>query len=107
MVRRGAPLLCVSGPERGHHWVCRGPAAVAEYAIDDLPRDVMVAQFPAVCADRALRPDYDERALQWLLRVAQQNDPGRVLRRRLVRDARGAVVGWFVYLVERGGASEV
>jgi hypothetical protein len=80
---------------------------VVGHTIHDLPLDVMAAEFAGVCADRVLRPAYDERALQWLLRVAQQNDPGRVLRRRLVRDARGAVVGWFVYLLERGGASEV
>jgi hypothetical protein len=77
------------------------------HTIHDLPLDVMAAQFAAVCADRVLRPAYDERALQWLLRVAQQHDPRRVLRRRLVRDARGEVVGWFLYLLEPGGTSEV
>jgi len=77
------------------------------YTTDDLSLDVMAAQFPAVCADRALRPEYDARALHWLLSVAQQNEPDRVLRRRVVRDARGEVVGWFLYLLERGGVSEV
>jgi hypothetical protein len=77
------------------------------YTTDDLPLDVMATQFSAVCADRALRPAYDARALQWLLSVAQLNDPHRVLRRRLVRDARGQVAGWFLYLLEPGGASEV
>jgi hypothetical protein len=89
-------------------WGARpGRAALAGHTIDDLPVDVMAAQFGTVCADRALRPAYDERALEWLLRVAQQNDPRRVLRRRVVRDARAEVVGWFVYLVEPGGVSEV
>lgn len=101
------PLCSVADALLARSGAGRDRAALAEYAVDDLPLDVMAAQFPGVCADRALRPDYDERALQWLLRVAQQNDPGRVLRRRMVRDARGAVVGWFVYLHERGGAGEV
>jgi len=77
------------------------------YTTDDLPLDVMAAQFPAVCGDRVLRPEYDTRALQWLSSVAQQNEPHRVLRRRLVRDARGEVAGWFWYLLESGGVSEV
>ena len=77
------------------------------YTTDDLPLDVMASQFPAVCGDRALRPEYDTRALQWLLSVAEQNEPHRALRRRLVRDARGEVVGWFLYLLEPGGVSEV
>jgi hypothetical protein len=77
------------------------------YTTDDLPLDVMAARFPDVCGDRALRPEYDERSLQWLLSVAQQNEPQRVLRRRVVRDARGEVVGWFLYLLEPGGVSEV
>jgi len=77
------------------------------YTTDDLPLDVMAAQFPVVCTERALRPEYDTRALQWLLSVAQINEPHRVLRRRLVRDARGAVVGWFLYFLEPGGVSEV
>ncbi len=67
----------------------------------------MATEFPGVCADRALRPEYDAQALEWLLRVVQQHDPRRVLRRRLVRDARGEVVGWFLYFLEPGGVSEV
>ncbi len=93
-------LLARSGASR-----IRG--ALAGYTLDDLPLDVMAAQFPGVCSDRGLRPVYDERALQWLLRVAQQHDPRRVLRRRLVRDSRGEVVGWFWYFLETGGVSEV
>jgi len=77
------------------------------YTTDDLSVDVMVALFPGLCADRALRPEYDARTLQWLLSVAQQNEPHRVLRQRVVRDARGDVVGWFLYLLEPGGVSDV
>ncbi len=81
--------------------------AAAGYTTDDLPLEVMATEFPGVCADRALRPEYDARALEWLLRVVQQHDPRRMLRRRLVRDARGEVVGWFLYFLEPGGVSEV
>lgn len=82
-------------------------AALAGYTTEDLPLDTVAARFPVLSADRALRPDYDERSLAWLLGVAQQNEPRRVLRRRLVRDPRGDVAGWFIYFVEPGGVSDV
>lgn len=79
----------------------------AGYSIEDLSPDVLVAQFPRLAGDRALRPEYSERALQWLLNIVRQNEPQRVLRERLVRDSRGEVVGWFLYHLEPGGVSDV
>ena len=81
--------------------------ALAGYSTDDLPLDVLATQVGALCADRALRPEYDERSLRWLLTVAQRNEPGRVLRRRLVRDPQGEIVGWFIYYLGPGAESEV
>ena len=81
--------------------------AFAGYTTEDLPLDVLAARIGEFCSDRALRPEYDERSLQWLLGVAQQNEPHRALRRRLVRDARRDVAGWFLYFLEPGGTSEV
>ena len=77
------------------------------YITEDLPADVLIARLPSLSRDRALRPEYDERSLRWLLGVAQQNEPGRELRRRLVRDPRGEVVGWFLYFLEPGGICDV
>lgn len=77
------------------------------YTTDDLPLDVMAQQLPVLCADRALRPEYDAPLLEWVLGVAQQHEPHRTLHRRLVRDARGEIAGWFLHLAERGGVSEV
>jgi hypothetical protein len=88
----------------GNH---RFRTALAGYTTDHLSLDTLVGRFPALAADRALRPEYDERSLDWLLGVAQQNEPHRVLRRRLVRDAGGNAAGWFLYFVEPGGVSEV
>lgn len=81
--------------------------ASSGYTTEDLPLEVMVARFPEVCAGRALRPEYDERSLLWLLSVAQQNEPQRVLRQRLVRDSRNEVQGWFLYFLAPGGVCEV
>jgi hypothetical protein len=89
-------------------WGGRRPDATsAEYSVEDLPLDVLAARLPDLLADRAVRPEYDERWLQWMLRVAQQNEPHRTLRRRLVRDARQEPAGWFLYFLDPGGAAEV
>jgi len=86
-----------------------GPSrdAFAGYTTDDLPLDVWVTHLGALCSDRTLRPEYDERSLRWILNVAQRNEPGRPLRRRLVRDPQGEIVGWFLYYLGPGAESEV
>ena len=82
-------------------------AARNGYTADDLTANLLAARMGELCGDRALRPEYDERSLRWLLSVAQQSQPDRVLRRRVVRDSRGEVVGWFLYFLAPGGESEV
>ena len=68
---------------------------------------MLATHLGALCADRALRPEYDEPSLRWMLNVAERNEPDRVLRRRLVRDPHGEIVGWFVYYLGPGAESEV
>ena len=77
------------------------------YSTEELTPDVLIARFPVLAGDRALRPEYDARSLRWLLNVAQENEPHRGLRQRLVRDPRGEIVGWFLYFLEPGGVSDV
>ena len=77
------------------------------YSVGDLPLDVAAKRLPDLLPSRALQPEYDEPWLQWILELAQQNDPQRVLRRRLVRDARQDPAGWFLYFLESQGAAEV
>ena len=77
------------------------------YSVGDLPLDVAAKRLPDLLPSRALQPEYDEQWLAWLLGLAQQMDPQRVVRRRLVRDAHQEPVGWFFYRVEPGGVAEV
>jgi hypothetical protein len=81
--------------------------SVLGYTTEDLSTEVLVRQFPKLAGDRALRPEYDEVSLRWLLSVVKQNEPHRRLRQRLVRDPRGEVVGWFLYFLEPGGICDV
>jgi hypothetical protein len=80
------------------------PTSAAEFPLT--PRGV-VKDMPRVARDAALRPAYDERFLDWLL-----GELPRVRRRgelvaRLVRDARGRTIGWYVYFLRPGWRSEV
>lgn len=85
----------------------RSRAVREEYLVEDLPLDVLATALPELVAQRTLQPEYDEPWLRWLLGIAQQKEPRRVLRRQLVRDANQAPAGWFLYLVQRGGVAEV
>ena len=85
----------------------RGGSASAGYSVEELSLDVLATQLPALLGGRALQPEYDEQWLQWILQLAQQNEPHRALRRRLVRDARRDPAGWFLYFLEPHGGAEV
>jgi hypothetical protein len=83
-------------------------AAIADgYVIEDLPLDVLAQRLPDLVGNRPLHPEYDERWLDWIVRVAQQTMPRAVLRRRLVRDAAQRPAGWFLYFLEPGASAEV
>jgi len=85
----------------------RARSASDGYSVADLPLDVLARRLPTLLAGRALQPEYDEPWLEWLLQIAQQNEPHRVLRRRLVSDDRQDPVGWFLYFLEPGAVAEV
>jgi len=90
------------GPPRA-----RSHSASDGYSTDDLSLDMVATRLPELLPSRALQPAYDEQWLEWLLGLAQQIEPRRVLRRRLVCDAHRQPVGWFFYFVEPGGVAEV
>jgi hypothetical protein len=85
----------------------RVPAIPAGYAVDDLSLDMLAERLPDLVGNRLLHPDYDERWLDWVLRVAKQTKPGATLRRRIVYDATQQPAGWFLYFLDGAGAAEV
>jgi hypothetical protein len=78
-----------------------------DYSVEDLPLDVLAKGLPDLLPKRALQPQYDEPWLRWFFEIAQQREPRRVLRRRLVRDTKRQAAGWFLYFIEPGGVAEV
>jgi hypothetical protein len=74
---------------------------------EDLSRDTLLAclaQFPQAYS---LRPEYDERLLQWLFDALARDRGSGSLRKVAVRDAAGKILGWYLYHVARGGMGEV
>lgn len=55
----------------------------------------------------AIRPVYDRPALEWLLRTLADKTSYGTLKSVVVRDGKGETLGWFVYYLNRKGASEV
>lgn len=82
-------------------------SATAGYSVEDLPVDVQATRLRDLLGGRALQPEYDEQWLEWILELAQRNEPHRVLHRRLVLDDRQDPAGWFLYFLEPDGQAEV
>lgn len=59
-------------------------------------------------ADRnSLRPEYDERSLEWLLGRARRLRPSMSLQKRLLKTEAGQTAGWYVFVGSRGAPAEV
>jgi hypothetical protein len=55
--------------------------------------------FRAIAKSAVLRPEYDERSLEWLLGEFAARRPEGIVHSTLLRDAHEAVVGWHIYHV--------
>jgi hypothetical protein len=74
---------------------------------DALDPATMLAHLPAVMDGSALQPEYDARALEWLLKQAALKTRHGALRARAVRDGKLRLAGWYLYYVRAGGMGEV
>ncbi len=80
----------------------------ASKAADEaLTPQAMLGELPRVMRRFALRPDYDERFLAWLMGELRDAKTRGQLVARLVRDARGRSLGWYIYFLRPGWRSEV
>lgn len=78
-----------------------------ELSDDALDPAAMLTHLPEVLDDNALRPVYDARTLAWLLDQAARKTCHGALRGRAVLDGERRLIGWYLYYVRAGGASEV
>jgi hypothetical protein len=75
-------------------------------AAEEATPDTLLACLSRWSGGETLQPAYDD-TLGWLLRQAGEKKRHGVLRSRLVRNAKGEHVGWFLYYLKSGGASTV
>jgi hypothetical protein len=74
---------------------------------EDLTPRMLLEQLPSVSQHRPLRPDYDEQFLAWLFHeMAQVRSRGELVK-RLIRDRKDRVLGWYVAYLQPRGLSEV
>jgi hypothetical protein len=99
---RARPLLAPLDGLLGR--ALRPPPRQAES--EELTAADLVRCLPVAMPAARLRPDYDERFLEWQLRAMAAVTARGELRCRLVRIG-GEVRGWYVYYVQRGGISQV
>jgi hypothetical protein len=73
---------------------------------EDLSPRALLEYLPAVSENHLMHPDYDERFLDWLFREMAAVRSRGTLRKQLVHDASGRVLGWYVAYLQPGGISQ-
>jgi len=74
---------------------------------EDVTAERLLACLSDFSLNRSLRPEYDERSVQWLLEILGRWRSSGSFRKVLVRDVRGDVLGWYLYYLRPGGVGEV
>jgi hypothetical protein len=73
----------------------------------ELDESVLAGSLSEFAGGRALRPDYSDGSLSWILQRASTRIAGGPLRKILVEDEKGEVAGWYIYYANSGGIAQV
>jgi len=73
----------------------------------DLDVRVLGESFHAFTEGRLLKPIYDSRSFEWLVRALDANMSYGDLQKAVVRDPAGHVQGWYLYYMKPSGLAEV
>jgi hypothetical protein len=93
-------LLARMAPSRFHF----SDSDLIPIELDDETLLALISRFGALYS---LRPEYDLPSLSWLIRRAEKINLRGELRKVALRDASGAIAGWYLYYFNSGGSSEV
>lgn len=74
---------------------------------EELTNDKLLECINRFSANDALRPEYDEHSLPWLLKNAERLGQRSKLQSVLLRNGAGEIVGWFLYYLNPAGLSDV
>src|SRR5262249_38767483 len=83
------------------------PRLTSHCSEEELDTDTFLGCLPQFSMTRALQPVYDDYSLPWLLKHAEQMDYYGSLKKMLVRDQCGDVIGWYLYYLNPGRTSTV
>jgi len=81
--------------------------APSDLIAKDLDDETLLECISRFSAFYSLRPEYDELTLPWLIRRAEGVKRSGNLRKIALHDDSGVIVGWYLYYLTPGGASEV
>lgn len=73
----------------------------------DWDQSALLENISQFSTNDALRPEYDQNSLSWLLEKADQLEQPGELWKALLRDANGELVGWYLYKLSSDGIGEV
>lgn len=80
------------------------PPSVIE---EELSTSTLLTKLTEFTGLYSLRPDYDDRTLEWLIHRAEKRERYGHLQKVAVRGAKGKLLGWYLYYLNPGGTSEV
>ena len=75
-------------------------------AVDDLTEHTVLAYFPTFVRVSALRVEYDEQTLRWVLDRARHRRVEDEFRSAVIRNNR-RIIGWYLFHVDRSGLAQV
>ena len=75
-------------------------------AVDDLTEQTILAYLPAFVRSGALRVDYDERTLRWVLERARQRRADDTFRAAVIRNNQ-RIIGWYLFHVDASRIAHV
>ncbi|MBK9313232.1 MAG: hypothetical protein IPM55_03120 [Acidobacteria bacterium] len=74
---------------------------------EELDLDVLINHAHHFAQKRSLLPVYEAESLRWLFDQLDQMNYYGALKKILVRDDNGEIIGWFIYYLKPGGTSTV
>jgi hypothetical protein len=104
LLGRASPLLDRASARTARRLLATPPPATTSAP---LTTEALLRELPALLGNLRLRVAYDEPFVNWLFAELERRGPERRTMRRLVSDAEGAVLGWYVYFLSPGGVSHV
>jgi hypothetical protein len=85
----------------------RFPQLARQLLAEELEGATLIEGLAKLSGGEPVQPIYTLQSLAWLLRMAAKKRQYGPLRKRVVRRADGAILGWWLYYLQRGGISRV